>query len=178
MLIPYRIYRTWFVEPLLSEFAMIYDGKHVMVDAVVTDDAKMASLNNPEVGRALLEGIVDEIDMTMILPVITVQFPHNICEMRRMLDSLTKEGLANSQTAQRIINDLEYRQLQSYGYSSLAMIAESHLSIHTFPEERFFTFDCYSCKDFDDSKIRSVMLKYFGECEMHYQSVPRRIPGK
>lgn len=178
MPIPSGIYKTWFFEPLLSEFAMIYDGKHVMVDAVVIDNKKLASLNEPEVGRSLLESIVDEIDMTMILPVITVQFPHNACEMRRILESLTKEGLANSETAQRIINDLQYRQLQSYGYSSLAMIAESHLSIHTFPEERFFTFDCYSCKDFDDSKIRIIMAKYFGDCEMNYQSIPRRIPGK
>ena len=157
---------------------LIYDGKHVMIDAVVKDAAFAKGLNDPEVGKSLLEGIIEEIDMTMILPVISVQFPHSTCEMKRVLESLGREGLAESGTALKIAKDLEYRKQQSYGYSSFAMIAESHLSIHTFPEEGFFTFDCYSCKDFPDAQVRLVIEKHFGECDMNYQVVPRRIPGK
>ena len=157
---------------------MIYNGKHVMIDAVVKDSNFQRNLNDPEVGKLVLEGIIEEIDMTMILPVITVQFPHSTCEMKRVLESLGREGLSESATAKKISEDLIYRKQQSYGYSSFAMIAESHLSIHTFPEEGFFTFDCYSCKDFPDDQVRIVIEKFFGSCDMNYNSIPRRIPGK
>jgi S-adenosylmethionine decarboxylase len=155
---------------------MIYNGKHVMVDATLVASADKMKLNNPTLGREVLESIIEEIDMTMILPVITVQFPHNICEMKRILSSLNAEGLAESATALKISQDLEYRKLQSYGFSSIAMIAESHLSLHTFPEEGFYTFDCYSCKDFDDTKIKEILFNAFGECVMNYNSIPRLIP--
>jgi S-adenosylmethionine decarboxylase len=162
---------------ILIGIAMIYNGKHVMIDAVVLNNGEKL-LNDANLGKKLLENIIEEIDMTMILPVVTVQFPHSICEMKRVLESLQREELADSNTAKRIEKDLLYRQMQTYGYSSFAMIAESHLSIHTFPEESFFTFDCYSCKDFDDTKIKNLMLEFFGQCNMNYQSIPRMIPGK
>ena len=149
-----------------------------MIDAIVKENDFQKNLNDPEIGKLVLEGIVEEIDMTMILPVITVQFPHSICEMKRILESLGREGLSESETAKKISNDLNYRKQQSYGYSSFAMIAESHLSIHTFPEEGFFTFDCYSCKDFPDHQIKFIIEKFFGKCDMNYLSIPRRIPGK
>lgn len=149
-----------------------------MIDAVVKDKDFQRNLNDPEIGKLVLEGIIEEIDMTMILPVITVQFPHSTCEMKRVLESLGREGLSESVTAKKISDDLAYRKQQSYGYSSFAMIAESHLSIHTFPEEGFFTFDCYSCKDFPDGQVKLVIEKFFGKCDMNYLSIPRRIPGK
>ena len=43
------------------------------------------------------------------------------------------------------------------GCSGFVMIAESHISIHTFVEENFFTADIYSCKSFDTSKAISYM---------------------
>ena len=35
------------------------------------------------------------------------------------------------------------------GYSAFAMIAESHISIHTFPQAGLLSADIYSCKPFD-----------------------------
>lgn len=35
------------------------------------------------------------------------------------------------------------------GISGFVMIAESHISIHTFANKGFFTMDCYSCNDFE-----------------------------
>jgi S-adenosylmethionine decarboxylase len=155
---------------------MIYEGKHVMVDAVLVNEDRRSSLTDSEKGRLFLEAIVEDIDMTMILPVITVHFPHNTCEMKRIYEALVKEGMATSATAQKILHDLEYRKTQSYGYSSFAMIAESHLSLHTFPEDSFFTFDCYSCKDFPEDQIKACIEATFGDVKMNFQSVERRIP--
>jgi S-adenosylmethionine decarboxylase len=36
-----------------------------------------------------------------------------------------------------------------WGVSGVVLIAESHISIHTFPDKEFVTLDIFSCKDFD-----------------------------
>lgn len=37
---------------------------------------------------------------------------------------------------------------EKWGYSSVIIIAESHIVIHTFPEEELICIDIYSCKEF------------------------------
>lgn len=36
-----------------------------------------------------------------------------------------------------------------WGVSGVVLIAESHISIHTFPDKGFVTLDIFSCRDFD-----------------------------
>jgi S-adenosylmethionine decarboxylase len=150
-----------------------YDGLHLMIDAVVKNPESLVS---PEVGVSMLEAIIEEIDMTMILPPVTVKFPHATCEMKRVLQDLESEGLGESKSAKDLRSKLQERKNESYGYSSFAMIAESHLSIHTFPELEYFSFDCYSCKSFDVEKVKSVMSKFYDIREMTAQVASRRIP--
>jgi len=38
---------------------------------------------------------------------------------------------------------------EDWGLSGFVLIAESHISIHTFPEKQFVSVDIFSCKDFD-----------------------------
>jgi S-adenosylmethionine decarboxylase len=38
---------------------------------------------------------------------------------------------------------------EDWGLSGFVLIAQSHLSIHTFPEKRFVSVDIFSCKTFD-----------------------------
>lgn len=38
---------------------------------------------------------------------------------------------------------------EDWGISGFVLIAESHISIHTFPERRYANIDIFSCKDFD-----------------------------
>jgi S-adenosylmethionine/arginine decarboxylase-like enzyme len=151
----------------------MYKGKHVMLDVIVEDKE---SLTVPQIGVSFLEDIVQTIDMTMILPPITVKFPHSICELKRVLEKLEAEGLSDSKTAQGIKKDLQLRKEESYGYSSFVMIAESHITIHTFPEYNYFSFDCYSCKWFDDEKINDLMSKYFVVKNIIKQIASRSIP--
>ncbi len=48
------------------------------------------------------------------------------------------------------------------GFSGIVIIAESHISIHTYPEKGFLTFDLYSCKKFDTEKTMNYVIKAFG----------------
>ena len=38
---------------------------------------------------------------------------------------------------------------EDWGLSGFVLIAESHISIHTFPDRRYINVDIFSCKDFD-----------------------------
>ena len=144
-----------------------------MLDVVVEDKK---SLTIPEIGVSFLEDIVQTIDMTQILPPITVKFPHAISELQRTLQNLESEGLGDCQTAIQIKKDLFARNNQFYGYSTFVMIAESHITIHTFPEYNYFSFDCYSCKWFDDEKINALLNKYFAVKQITKQIASRSIP--
>lgn len=44
------------------------------------------------------------------------------------------------------------------GWSGFVVIAESHVSIHTFPARRFISADVYSCKNGMDTKL---IIEYF-----------------
>lgn len=37
---------------------------------------------------------------------------------------------------------------EDWGVSGVVLIAESHISIHSFPEKQFVTLDIFSCRDF------------------------------
>lgn len=149
----------------------VYDGKHLLVDAACSNQTALVDLS---IGQSCLERVVREIDMTMILPPIGVKFPHAVGEMHRVLQSLEREGLGESATALQIREDISNREHLYYGYSTFVMIAESHLSLHTFPEAGFLTFDCYSCKDFDNERALAVIDECFGLGERrNVQVIPR-----
>ncbi len=150
-----------------------YNGLHLMIDATVKDASRLAV---PEAGIAMLERIVEKIDMTMILPPVTVKFPHATCEMQRVLEGLEQEGLGQSSTALDLRNKLTERKNESYGYSTFVMIAESHLTIHTFPELQYFSFDCYSCKGFDAGDVIEVIHSCFDVEQIDVHMASRRVP--
>ncbi|EKS7868021.1 S-adenosylmethionine decarboxylase proenzyme [Bacillus cereus] len=37
------------------------------------------------------------------------------------------------------------KEFQPYGVTVLVLLSESHLSIHTYPEQNFAAIDCYTC---------------------------------
>ena len=151
-----------------------YSGVHLLIDAVC---ASSDNLNDQSGIVDCLEAIVSEVDMTMILPPVTVKFPHTVSEINKIYQSLKLEGLAKSATAKKIKADLDNRKDKVYGFSSFVMIAESHISIHTFPEACFFSFDCYSCKNFDHQKVVDQLSKHFDIEDMSVKVIERTPPA-
>lgn len=67
----------------------------------------------------------------------------------------------------------------SGGFSGFVMIAESHISIHTFPKKRFATLDCYTCQGSLKKKyIVERIMEMFGfeEVEVHYLKRGKNFP--
>jgi S-adenosylmethionine decarboxylase len=58
---------------------------------------------------------------------------------------------------------LEYNgpQAEDAGVSGFVIIAESHISIHTFPYRRYVNIDIFSCKSFDNHRALVDAKKLF-----------------
>lgn len=56
------------------------------------------------------------------------------------------------------------------GITGMVIIAESHISIHTFPLKQYAFIDIFSCKPFDTNRALEYALKLFG-CKdpQHFQ---------
>ncbi|MBI5405108.1 MAG: S-adenosylmethionine decarboxylase [Candidatus Kerfeldbacteria bacterium] len=60
------------------------------------------------------------------------------------------------------------------GYSGMVMIAESHISIHTFPSEGFVSIDVYTCQgDLDTVTAAAYFAKEFGVQEWEQNVIKR-----
>lgn len=59
---------------------------------------------------------------------------------------------------------------QDWGYSGYVVIAESHISVHTFPARNCLWADVFSCKDFDAEGAIEAIKNAF-----HLQSVETQI---
>ena len=47
------------------------------------------------------------------------------------------------------------------GVSGFVVIAESHISIHTFPNRHYINVDVFSCRSFDDQRALGDVKEYF-----------------
>ncbi len=78
--------------------------------------------------------------------------------MRDILDKLP-EKMGMEKITDPMIKYAEPRNMKdSGGYSGFVMIAESHISIHTFPKKKFVSIDAYTCRNEMD---RGLVEKYF-----------------
>ena len=70
------------------------------------------------------------------------------------------------------------------GISGVVMIAESHISIHTFPDQDYIFMDIFSCRSFDTEKAIKYLINAFGvrKYETHIlkrgMDFPPKIPQR
>ncbi|MGN6699047.1 MAG: S-adenosylmethionine decarboxylase [Thermomicrobiales bacterium] len=55
---------------------------------------------------------------------------------------------------------------EDWGVTGVVIIAESHISIHTFAEHKRFHLDVFSCKPFDVDMVRDRICALFGVTDM------------
>ncbi|MEK7479150.1 MAG: adenosylmethionine decarboxylase [Patescibacteria group bacterium] len=79
----------------------------------------------------------------------------------RVLDELPGKVQMHKITTPYVIragaNDLK----DCGGLSGFVMIAESHISLHTFPQKRYVTFDLYSCSMFEEAPVLAFLREEF-----------------
>jgi len=60
-----------------------------------------------------------------------------------------------------VVKYTEGKVSQDWGISGFVMIAESHISIHTFPEKDYVFVDVFSCRDFETEKAAKYLISAF-----------------
>jgi S-adenosylmethionine decarboxylase len=65
--------------------------------------------------------------------------------------------------AQATIVDVVFHEFNPFGVSGVVVIAESHLSIHTWPEYRYAAVDIFSCGDTLQPEVAAnYLVEQFG----------------
>jgi S-adenosylmethionine decarboxylase len=59
------------------------------------------------------------------------------------------------------------------GITGIVIIAESHISIHTFPKKKYVFIDIFSCKYFDLENIKQELIKTFESKKFHVHFTER-----
>lgn len=59
------------------------------------------------------------------------------------------------------------------GLTVLFCLAESHVSLHTFPEKNCISIDCYTCGSTNPKIIAIELLKYFNSDEYQIRELTR-----
>jgi len=84
--------------------------------------------------------------------------PATIKDVRKIEDIMV--GAAKA--AKCHIVDVVFHNFNPHGISGVVVIAESHLSIHTWPEYNFASVDIYTCgNEVDPWKAYNYLLKHF-----------------
>lgn len=84
----------------------------------------------------------------------------DLSAMSKMLDRYP-EKLGMTKIMPPYVFSYEGKHKEDWGVSGVILIAESHISIHTFPEKGFATLDIFSCREFDIEEAIEYFSSYF-----------------
>jgi S-adenosylmethionine decarboxylase len=61
-----------------------------------------------------------------------------------------------------VVKKVKTKDYPDWGISGFVMLYESHISLHTWPEENYVAMDIYSCKNFDHKEAVKYLKKFWG----------------
>ena len=64
---------------------------------------------------------------------------------------------------------------EDWGVSGFVLIAESHISIHTFPDRQYVNIDIFSCREFDDNARTEDVKEMFSLAEVRVWTMERGL---
>jgi S-adenosylmethionine decarboxylase len=82
----------------------------------------------------------------------------DLSRVKNALVSAAKEAKAT-------IVDISFHEFNPFGISGMVIIAESHLSIHTWPEYAYAAVDIFTCGDLIKPEVASSFLIKEFECK-------------
>ena len=97
------------------------------------------------------------------------------------LNSIKVTLLEAARMAGATIIDQRFHKFSPQGVSGVIVIAESHLSIHTWPELGYAALDLFTCShDMNISKATELLQQVFEPGDMDVRYIPRGIlnPGR
>ncbi len=67
------------------------------------------------------------------------------------------------------------RKAEDWGVSGFVIIAESHISVHTFPDRGYVNIDIFSCKEFDPSSSLEDVKNLFSLADVDARTLERGL---
>jgi S-adenosylmethionine decarboxylase len=116
-----------------------------------------------------------------LLPAMTPLGQHSLfdlhdCDAAKLSDrDVVREAMLEAvrQSGGTIVADI-FHQFSPHGVSGVVVIAESHLTIHTWPERSFAAVDLFTCgTTLDHSKVESLVAAALGATRVDAKTVPR-----
>jgi S-adenosylmethionine decarboxylase len=93
---------------------------------------------------------------------------HMVCDIKNIKNYIllnSPEQLTN--LLDHICNKFQYTILnksqhifEPQGFTALYLLSESHISIHTFPEENYAAIDIYTCRQYEDDQVYLEIYDY------------------
>ena len=147
------------------------EGLHIIIDCKIYNKNLLEQANN---GLKLINLIIQKLELNLLMPLILVDFPayenFNGIKPFEYQEFTNKTEYIQTKCFNKLKNN---KNNQIGGYSVFGIIAESHVSMHTFPEDNYFSFDLYSCKKFDANFLIDLLNEELGECQLNYQVINR-----
>ncbi len=100
-------------------------------------------------------------------------------EILKDLETVRTALVEAAKRAEATIIDVVFHEFNPFGVSGVVVIAESHLSIHTWPEYRYAAVDIFSCGDaLKPAAAASYLVEQFGAGRASCVEVKRGVfPG-
>lgn len=124
-----------------------------------------------------------------VLPAQAGQGTHLLCEWYGCDFSLPSVNQASTlrqlcmnaatDSGLHIVGDV-FHQFEPQGVTGTVLLAESHLAIHTWPEEKFVTVDVYVCNYLEDNtqkalKLYATLKAHFNPTQESFVQAPRGL---
>lgn len=100
----------------------------------------------------------------------------DVAVLKNVLELVPKEMSMHPITKPVVVEVGPNNKKDPGGISGFVMIAESHISIHTFPNRCFVTIDVYTCQDeIDSESLTKHFTQAFGIKNTDVQVIPRGV---
>jgi S-adenosylmethionine decarboxylase len=86
-------------------------------------------------------------------------------EVLKSLEKVRNIMVSAAKEARATIIDISFREFNPFGISGIVVIAESHLTIHTWPEYSYAAVDIFTCGDTIKTEIAASYLIKQLECK-------------
>ncbi len=132
-------------------------GRHLLLDVRTASER---GLTEPQAIYDFLEALTARLGMSLVYPPLVSRFPFAASELDSFVASLAREGV-DTATVRRMKELLTRRAAAQAGLSGVAVWLESHASVHSWAEHRFFSFDAFTCKDFETRQALELVHERF-----------------
>jgi S-adenosylmethionine decarboxylase len=129
-------------------------GVHLVVDGFVKDPSIFTAANIEH----MFASIITALEMKALGPAHIYEVPVDPEILRRVQETGTFED--------------------SGGITAVVVISTSHLSIHCWPSEKFFSLDVFSCKDYPHEKALSIVKRVLGVASANVTVLARTKPSR